>query len=713
VTPVYLRLRALSFHLLIGATSSTFIKGYSSPTIKDFQPALSLSCEADFSNQNGPEPHFSSAICRRVYDSGKIIWAEVTSSHEQAKPFEVPLKTIIGVPLRSDDQFFVAVLFAVEAVPVTTGALEHLTSLVRVVPLGIDGYHKSGSVSGTPDPQVQSLKHYELLLSIDEDMSPSTTSDQSAVDCGDAILFRDAFKNFKLSRKPGFTDNQLATLRNGISCSPPTSQDEARSLWRFAPHAERKEATDAGVYCADDVPLPPAYQSRFHEFMIAVLAISVFDSCELWLRPSPGTELHLMAAVYRTAAMQKWTSSGISLRLQPGTDVPGRVLATAQNCWDPYYCEEMPASQGSADAASSGGSAQTPATNSLRPPRNGPRMSFARELGLLAALGVPVPGPRGPRGALVFYSTKRDRELDPLLVEFVTTAVYLMSDMPQSASLPPSSVNGRSASSEAGYTAYNRDEPVTGSGDPSPAESGAPTSHNEEIYSDAVVSAARALANFGNFQWGAFLEGSGIEDAAGNYMNSQVSTEKLLGTDLMSIGASRKRKVPSAGSSSFDSGGLTPVPIPYGGGVPVCLVAGCGYYAESADAQYCATHRGTRRCQHEGCGKCAQGATKYCIAHGGGRRCTFPGCYKGARDKLYCAAHGGGKRCTFEGCTKSAVGGSSYCTGHGGGKRCKFEGCNKSSQSSTDFCVKHGGGRSCSFKGCSKVITSSFVSVSQ
>lgn len=218
----------------------------------------------------------------------------------------------------------------------------------------------------------------------------------------------------------------------------------------------------------------------------------------------------------------------------------------------------------------------------------------------------------------------------------------------------------------------------------------------EDAYPDAVVNAARALANFGNFQWGTFLEGSGIEENNDGYTSMRLGSDKIL--DMYGVGrdgASRKRKHerlarPSNGTAGEESS------------IPVCLVDGCHYTVEP-DSQYCSAHHGTRRCQKEGCGKCAQGATKFCIAHGGGRRCTYPGCFKGARDKLFCAAHGGGKRCTFENCTKSAVGGSLLCTAHGGGKRCKFEGCNKSSQSSTDFCVKHGGGRSCMFKGCNKV----------
>eukprot|EP00596_Hydrurales_sp_CCMP1899_P003726 CAMPEP_0119054054 /NCGR_PEP_ID=MMETSP1177-20130426/74818_1 /TAXON_ID=2985 /ORGANISM="Ochromonas sp, Strain CCMP1899" /LENGTH=831 /DNA_ID=CAMNT_0007034171 /DNA_START=215 /DNA_END=2710 /DNA_ORIENTATION=+ len=140
---------------------------------------------------------------------------------------------------------------------------------------------------------------------------------------------------------------------------------------------------------------------------------------------------------------------------------------------------------------------------------------------------------------------------------------------------------------------------------------------------------------------------------------------------------------------------------------PPCRVEGCDVDS-SHRTPFCVVHAtGGRRCQQQGCNKCAQGSTCYCIAHGGGRRCTFAGCSKGARDKFFCAGHGGGKRCMSSDCTKSAVGGSKFCTGvctgHGGGKRCKIDGCDKSAQSSTLHCVKHGGGRKCSIEKCTKV----------
>jgi len=624
-------------------------------------------------------------------------------------------------------------------------------------------------------------------------------------------------------------------------------------------------------------------QSRFHEFMIAVLGATAFDGAELWLRcgPSPGSsspELHMVAAVHRTAAMQRWISSSTDLRLAVGSDIPGKVVADGKSLWQDGGVKEESV-----------------------------RAGLAQELDVRGAIGVPLAGLRGPCGALVFYceGSARLQAVDPLLVQLLEKAVTLItSDFGSSAissdgvgfedwlkssiaALEPLPAASSSQSENpicatmklfpeleskvrlcrkivtqrqvdrvalaAAARAKSADQKVAAAGSasalavakagkmamtkncklnatlkrkwictqnychspssaeedylgedpaeeeeenaeekevvgdkrkapsravedsdseddlteeqvlaigrgvalpakkapapvpvvkPVPVKATAPPattavkttaakptvasvyaasaaiitgaavlptekavavvggsggSINEDLYSDAVVSAARALANFGNFQWGTFLEGSGIGENSEGYESIKLGSDTILDYAYSADGT-RKRKYDRSAARVAAPGVAAD-----GGALPVCLVDGCEYCVENAESLYCATHRGTRRCQKDGCGKCAQGATKYCIAHGGGRRCTYPGCFKGARDKLFCAAHGGGKRCTFESCTKSAVGGSLLCTAHGGGKRCKFEGCNKSSQSSTDYCVKHGGGRSCMFKGCNKV----------
>lgn len=216
---------------------------------------------------------------------------------------------------------------------------------------------------------------------------------------------------------------------------------------------------------------------------------------------------------------------------------------------------------------------------------------------------------------------------------------------------------------------------------------------------DSVFDAAEALANFCSFPWNT----SHIDSFDPVLIKKEISTTTISPESKLD----KKRKQPEDEFRENQLNPNTPAVEYYDSSqvmLSKCKSDGCEAFVENENVIYCTEHRSVRRCQYDGCIKCAQGATKYCISHGGGRRCTFPNCFKGARDKFYCAAHGGGKRCCFEGgCSKSAVGGSDLCTAHGGGKRCKFDGCMKSSQSSTDYCVKHGGGKSCIYIGCNKV----------
>ena len=68
-------------------------------------------------------------------------------------------------------------------------------------------------------------------------------------------------------------------------------------------------------------------QSRFHEFMISILGMTVFESSELWLVSDRESELFLVAGVYRNANMQNWIGFNENIRLMIGASGPGRVVA--------------------------------------------------------------------------------------------------------------------------------------------------------------------------------------------------------------------------------------------------------------------------------------------------------------------------------------------------------------------------------------------------
>lgn len=896
------------------------------PSFKDFL-SLSGAGEHQVEKADAEYHKISSVLCQSTYTSRRIIWTHSNAENGFSGRYDLPLITAVGVPIGSvGSDTYIILYFSIMNIPINPKSLDHLSYITQVIVTQYPSIIPVSLNNNTGTDNSNELQPQDLSKLIQQYSQQNKL--KHPYQQKEIILFNEFYCEYKMKRKGNFTDQQIENLKYTLKIPSTTSStsiinttDDNKSIWLIRDYIQLIDAKDAGVYCIDDIeilsnqekqnlmkaiegmqlhlknnPLPHEIlnilhilkskspilsqsfrhiyaqmsyrlnQTRFHEFMIAILALTVFDSCELWLLSDhAASELHLTAAVYRNGTMQKWTSSGISLRLQVGVDVPGRVMtvpaagiptggigappaagramsggkeASAEDyCWDPAYCEEVPTQDTTSTTtttltenttssstssitgtnatkdtplSTSLGSLSSPDFSRLRPGRNGPRMSFAKELGIHTALAVPVPGLCGSSGALVFYSTKQGLQLDAMFIKMVTTAVKLITETPlepfqqgdgfsnktiSEKLLPSSSSSSSSGSSKDSTTVissnpinsrnsgsfdqrlqlcqailtsrrtggapvslseypdlevdrigaalnYHPTQPTKDNNDiatatksfNSSSESTKPTGSSavtpsistadaaavvtssidptgtsqkknstdaaaidENLYSDAVVNAARALANFGNFKWGTFLEGSGLQDSSDGYQSMKLGSDQLLGvfTDP-SASSSRKRKLPTrpAGSDQDSSDGL-----------PHCLVAGCDHAVENLDVQYCISHRGTRRCQKEGCGKCAQGATKYCIAHGGGRRCTYPGCFKGARDKLFCAAHGGGKRCTHENCTKSAVGGSALCTAHGGGKRCQYEGCTKSSQSSTDYCVKHGGGRSCISKGCNKVST--------
>ena len=146
-------------------------------------------------------------------------------------------------------------------------------------------------------------------------------------------------------------------------------------------------------------------QERFHDFMVSILGMTVFDGAELWLL-SPTADavnehskvldsgdeniLMLVAAAYSSDTMRKWVVSSGSLCLQAGLDIPGQCIATAQPVWDDKY--------GLADSGE--------AASAHR------RLSLARNLGVKTAFSVPLIGfqGQGSCGVISFYSSKMVNE---------------------------------------------------------------------------------------------------------------------------------------------------------------------------------------------------------------------------------------------------------------------------------------------------------------
>lgn len=373
--------------------------------------------------------------------------------------------------------------------------------------------------------------------------------------------------------------------------------------------------------------------TRFHEFLVAILGMTVFDAGELWFvsEKSAQPELYVVAALYRDNSLYSWTTQAKELRLQIGEDIPGQVLKTAQPYWDEKYCS----------------------THAIC---KNVRSALAMEIGIQTAFGVPLPGPRGVSGVLVLYS-KMVVEAEPLMVSLVQKAAQILSagelDQTTLAVVDIESIVYNPNALLGDWIRVDYDSPTKNqfialdktvvkvnlmgshalrtsiksrgfSSTLDMVNCSCPVSYgcNREFCRHAIPP-TRKRGNDEISSYAANLGHSLVEGSTAQFLLA-------LGTDPGPFPKKRERNASSYSSeTSFSS-------------LRACKVVDCGQIT-SHRSPYCLEHAGARRCQHPECTKCAQGATRFCIAHGGGRRCTFAGCNKGARDKLFCAAHGGGE----------------------------------------------------------------------
>ena len=159
-------------------------------------------------------------------------------------------------------------------------------------------------------------------------------------------------------------------------------------------------------------------QSRFHEFMDAILGLTLFDCAELWLLSEKTPELYIVSALHRDEAVQQWSSNTKGMRLQKGVDVPGMVYQTSRSHWDKHYSTRH------LRRASRKVKRESPNHNVIN---LSPRSDLATQLGMSTAFGVPLPGPSGSiSGVLALYSRAKV-EPDSLLLSLVHKSAQLMS----------------------------------------------------------------------------------------------------------------------------------------------------------------------------------------------------------------------------------------------------------------------------------------------
>ena len=159
-------------------------------------------------------------------------------------------------------------------------------------------------------------------------------------------------------------------------------------------------------------------QSRFLEFMDAILGLTLFDCAELWLLSEKTPELYIVSALHRDEAVQQWSSNTKGMRLQKGVDVPGMVYQTSRSHWDKHYSTRH------LRRASRKVKRESPNHNATN---LSPRSDLATKLGMSTAFGVPLPGPSGSiSGVLALYSRAKV-EPDSLLLSLVHKSAQLMS----------------------------------------------------------------------------------------------------------------------------------------------------------------------------------------------------------------------------------------------------------------------------------------------
>jgi len=706
----------------------SFLQLHTSPTYEDKHSLLVHPDDTDAHEKDEESHVFSPILCRGVCDGGQIVWANTRLSAGLTGRAEMPLNTAVGVPLCSiGDDLYIIVLFAVKSILVNPNAIEFLSTLARAVYVGESSGFLPTSVSQPVKPanaelfvgiwdMMDFVKKYSSeiafhLLPIDR--LETFFAYQEASVFKDLLFAKQAAEKIetKKSRSDSvcsYSSQGWATVNNELmmnsepknstkvrgkdspmplleddsqsfrtvlkqACEESLNNNDTRTTQLSLENSDVSNLNSDNSYPNGPIDVRMSYkkeQSRFHEFMFSMLEMTLFDSAELWLLSDQTNELYVVAALHHHQnLMQLWISQSEDMRLKKGVDIPGYVWEMGRPHWDSNF--------------------HTHIDDPLHP-----RAKTASELNIHTAFGVPLPGPSGFGGVLVLYSMK-EIDVSPTMIDFVLRASQLLA----ATSLDPKTLS------------YFDIESIVFAPQPKLLDWYSSSSNvtSVQLYNNKTQSdnmRVNFMGSLSNFVWGKKNKKRTAEEihvASPKRMKDDIDELERRSVDSLLILANNifeekpkktSQKMPKSNSST-NLANLAVEALKHN--VPLCSTIGFNKTKKKTN------YNGSRKCQFEGCTKCAQGSTQFCISHGGGRRCTVEGCTKAARDKLFCAGHGGGSRCQTVGCSKAAVGGSHLCTFHGGGKRCQVEGCTKSSQSNTMLCVKHGGGRKCQVEGCAKV----------
>lgn len=666
---------------------------------------------------------------------------------------------------------------------------------------------------------------------------------QKFFDCQEVLLFCDLFHDFKISRDGRFTTKQLESVKDTFRASARERSDsissETSRTWELYPNAlptsdeaspedpfsiplsqvpsspiqKQKQVLEpagvplsaghctargvegSGVYSAEiasiDYEICPdrdefqasdrtrgvsvedhfmlrmytslgfkLNQCRFHEFMISILGMTVFDCAELWLLSERTSELFLASAVYRSEVMQKWITFSESLRLKPGCDVPGKAFDSAEFCWEPRYSDSE--------------EKQTEVVYN-------PRLQRARELGIISALGVPLPGLQGVCGALTFYSSEPKFEAEPLMVRLIEKGVQILAATSLDLDVFRK-LEQRQQVKDRNLRTLNTSlcEWLQENG----SSSQLINSRLQELKrtDGSVFGGSNTLSSFSDFsdfrsrlkvcQSLVYRRKSVKELEADGSSSDFMMTEIAMATKERSDGL---RVDSSSESGCGDLCAPCDPDIPFASSLS--MTDGCSwqqitrdknianglnlsdnmdYFVQTATSGKKKRGRGDKDQKrnfenptiHAAYALASIGSmewqksqtvevplkemdfrgskerklddahsnsmyrhqdssvlvkyTPFGLSGSPLTECKMEGCTaKVDSSNSCCPVHRDSRRCQKEGCTKCAQGATKFCIAHGGGRRCTFPGCFKGARDK-NFCAAHGGGKRCTFHGCTK-----------
>mmetsp|Transcript_33406 Transcript_33406/g.48421 ORF Transcript_33406/g.48421 Transcript_33406/m.48421 type:complete len:1032 (-) Transcript_33406:413-3508(-) len=541
---------------------------------------------------------------------------------------------------------------------------------------------------------------------------------------------------------------------------------------------QRSSSSGSGAFNADAVAVLQVYtmmaykqiQGRFHEFMISVLGMTVFDGAELWLSGSEeaveqeGSEnmLMLVAAVYKSRTMQRWVHLSRTMQLSVGEDVAGQCMQSSQPVWDSQY-------------------------SSLNSSPEHRRTAMARQLGIRTAFSVPVPG----CGVLSFYSSNLSFGPDQLVIQLIEKAVNLMTPEVQKQSLTQTEVENIEHAPQLTMAHWLRSGDMQQQEQQQLLPQQPPQNYGRsanQFESFPLTTPLQLMHTFPEPMSTSHTLGMPILPNVVNFCDRLAQCRSLVTNSRNQIATQhserkqdRKRRQSADGSdcgsptsdttasSTSESSQLSVYNAamalttfgrcsdqPQNSGFPQSQQMECVPCEkkprrsnssastttppdESEFALFQLNYRKDDPNQSNNKPPPAVGDTGRVLrnvksstniqpmaaaAVSGtnsvenntnqsnsnlffNRKCHADGCMKCAQGATkYCIGHGGGKRCTFAGCDKGARD-KLFCAAHGGGKRCSLEGCGKAAVGGSSLCTAHGGGKRCSVPNCSKSSQSS------